>query len=135
MSPLDETQVIKDEVVSEISGDRRSRRRFPIEFPLSYKIVRNGLVTGTGTGTTVDMGSGGIAFTANNTFKIGAHVELSVSWPVLLNGHCPMKLVVEGRVVRSNGCLTAIRMDQHEFRTQGRSVTQAASALTTAAAG
>ena len=34
----------------------------------------------------------------------------------LLNGDCPMKLVVEGRVVRSDGQSTAIRMERHEFR-------------------
>ena len=135
MSPLKKTAVIKDGVVSEISGDRRSKQRFSIDFPLSYKIVRNGLLLGTGTGTTIDMSSGGIAFAADETFKIGAYVELSVSWPVLLNGDCPMKLVVGGRVVRSDGRATAIRVEHHEFRTQRRSITQPQPVLTMAAAG
>ena len=124
MLTRNKAQVLTEEVVSEISGNRRSKKRFPIDLPIQYKILRKYLVTGTGTGTTVDISSGGIAFVANESFKIGAHVELSVGWPMLLNGSCPMQLVIEGRVVRSNGSLTAIRMDRHEFRTQRRSVSQ-----------
>ena len=32
----------------------------------------------------------------------GMPVELSMSWPVLLNDICPMKLMIYGCVVRSN---------------------------------
>jgi hypothetical protein len=133
MLPLNKVQVLKDEAVSGISGNRRSKQRFPIDFPVQYKIMRNYLIIGTGTGTTVDISSGGIAFMANESLKIGAYVELSVAWPVLLNGSCPLKLVVEGRVVRSNGSLTAIRMDRHEFRTQRRSVAATQPAVAMAA--
>jgi len=79
------------------------------------------------------MSSGGILFTATETVKVGAHVELSVSWPVLLNGDCPMKLVIEGRVVRSDGSSTAIRVERHEYRTQRRSLAQPQPALARAA--
>jgi hypothetical protein len=51
-----------------------------------------------------------------------------VSWPVLLNQSCPLKLVASGRVVRSDQNCTAIRMDRYEFRTQGTRVVQAAGA-------
>ena len=124
MLTLNEGTRIKDQVINEISGNRRTKQRFVIDRPMTYKLVKNDLVTGTGTGETVDMSSGGIAFTASETFRVGSHIELSVSWPVLLNGDCAMKLVVEGRVVRSTNQLTAIRMDRHEFRTQGRSQMQ-----------
>jgi c-di-GMP-binding flagellar brake protein YcgR len=132
MSPLN-TQVIKDEAPSEISGNRRSKQRFPIDLPLTYKILKNYLITGTGSGTTLDMSSGGLAFTADKTFKIRTHIELSISWPVLLNGNCPMKLVVEGCVVRSDGQSTAIRMEHYEFRTQRRSAAQPEAVLAMAA--
>ena len=132
MLQLTKSGLIKDEVVNEISGNRRTKQRFAIDRLMTYKVVKNYLVTGTGTGTTVDMSSGGISFSSKDTFRIGTHIELSVSWPVLLNGDCPMKLVIEGRVVRSADSLTAIRMDRHEFRTQGRSQIQAEPALTMA---
>jgi hypothetical protein len=44
---------------------------------------------------------------------------LSISWPVLLHNVAPLQLVVYGRIVRSDGNRTAIRMVQHEFRTAG----------------
>ena len=70
------------------------------------------------------MSSGGVAFTTNEIFKIGAQIELAVNWPVLLNGDCPMKVLIEGRVVRSDDQLTVIRVARHEFRTQKRSEVQ-----------
>jgi PilZ domain len=133
MLTVTEKEVIQEKVVTDLSGDRRSKKRFGLDLPLKYKIVKNYLVTGSGTGTTVDMSSGGIAFTTTETFRVGAHIELSVSWPVLLNGNCAMKLVIEGRVVRSDTRLTAIRMDRYEFRTQARSEPRPEPALARAA--
>jgi PilZ domain len=133
MLTVTEKKVIQEKAVTDFAGDRRSKKRFGLDLPLKYKIVKNYLVTGGGTGTTVDMSSGGIAFTTTETFRIGAHIELSVNWPVLLNGDCAMKLVIEGRVVRSDTQLTAIRMERYEFRTQARSEARPAPALTMAA--
>ena len=50
---------------------------------------------------------------------MGFDVELAISWPVLLHNVAPMQLVVQGRIVRSEGGQIAIRMIQHEFRTVG----------------
>jgi PilZ domain-containing protein len=133
MLPFHDSPTLQEQSVKEISGDRRSRRRYPTDLAVQYKVMKNYLVVGTGNGKTLSMSSKGIAFTANETFKVGSHLELSVSWPVLLNGSCGMKLVVEGKVVRSNGESTAIRMDRYEFRTQARPAVQPAPALCAAA--
>jgi hypothetical protein len=45
-------------------------------------------------------------------------LEVSISWPVELNGQVPLKLVVRGRVVRSVEGVAAIEINQREFRTQ-----------------
>jgi hypothetical protein len=133
MPPLKKTaEVIKEEVVTELSENRRSKQRFAIDLPLTYKFVKNYLVTSTGTGQTLDISSSGIAFTTNETINIGTHLELSISWPVGLNANCRLKLVIEGRVVRSDGGSAALRMDRHEFRTQGRAAIQPEPALTMA---
>src|SRR5215469_6004718 len=110
---------LTEQSVTKISQDRRSKRRYPIELPVQYKIMKNYLVMGTGTGNSLDLSSGGIAFTSNTPLKIGSYLELSVSWPVLLNQSCPLKLVASGRVVRSDFRCTAIQVDRYEFRTQG----------------
>jgi hypothetical protein len=115
-------------MVTEIAEDRRKKQRYPVDFALTYKILKNGLVKLTGSGAVMNMSSSGIAFSTGEILARGAMVELSIAWPVLLNGNCPMKMVVEGRVVRSDGHCTAIRMERHEFRTQARSAQQPATA-------
>ena len=109
----------KEISVTEISEDRRSKRRYPLELPVQFKIMKNYLVTGTGTGNSLDLSSGGIAFSTSTPLKIGSYLELSISWPVLLNQSCPLKLVASGRVVRSDQRCTAISLDRYEFRTTG----------------
>jgi c-di-GMP-binding flagellar brake protein YcgR len=105
--------------VIQISGDRRSKTRYSIDLSLTYRVLRHGLVTATGSGRTRDISSGGVAFRSNDIFKVGSYLELSISWPALLNDGCPVKLVVEGKVVRSDGQCTAISFKRHEFRTRG----------------
>ncbi len=47
-------------------------------------------------------------------------MELSISWPALLNDNCPMKLMVFGRVVRCGNNVAASTIEKYEFRTSGR---------------
>jgi hypothetical protein len=79
-----------------------------------------------GMGTTLDMGSGGVAFLTEHQLLVGSFIELSISWPVLLEDSCPMRLIVFGRVVRSSGRRTACTVDKYEFRTQARVVRELA---------
>jgi hypothetical protein len=116
-----------------IHGDRRFDRRYEIALELRWKLVRRRKVLESGTGATVDLSSGGIMFEAGRQLPVGLNVELSISWPALLHNVAPMQLVVCGRIVRTHGSLTAIHMNQHEFRTAGangdhRSTTLAARA-------
>ena|ERR1019366_4191080 len=105
-----------------IGGDRRCDRRYPILLSLRWKLIRRKRVLDEGTGSTVDLSSGGIQFESNRPLPEGLNVELAISWPVLLHNHAPMLLVVQGRIVRSRDGRTAVRMSQHEFRTAGLSV-------------
>jgi len=52
-------------------------------------------------GKTLNIGSGGILFTTEETLPMGRQVEVSVNWPARLDGACPLQFVVVGRVVRS----------------------------------
>jgi hypothetical protein len=47
---------------------------------------------------------------------------LLMQWPFFLDGTCPLKLVVQGRIVRSDGNGTAVQVLRHEFRTCKRPV-------------
>jgi hypothetical protein len=82
---------------------------------------------GTGTGSSIDLSSGGIAFTSDTPLRVGSYLELSISWPVLLNQTCALKLVASGRVVRSEQNRTAISLDRYEVRTSGAKTFQTAS--------
>jgi hypothetical protein len=72
----------------------------------------------TGEGKTVNMSSCGVLFTCGGHLQPGRRVRLCISWPVPLNEKCALKLVVRGRVVRSEEGRAAIEIQQHEFRTQ-----------------
>jgi hypothetical protein len=100
--------------------DRRVKSRFPIHRDLRYRLMQDGRTLESGSGKTVDMGSGGLSFTLDRTLAAGIFIELSISWPVELDNGTPMRLVVLGRVLRSHDGLTACTVDKYEFRTQAR---------------
>jgi hypothetical protein len=103
-------------------NERRTKFRFAIPRELRYKIIQDGTMIASGTGETIDMGSGGVAFAADQRLKPGAFVEVSISWPVLLDQTLPMRLIVFGRVLRSMERKTVCSVDKYEFRTQARNL-------------
>ena len=103
-------------------NERRSKSRFAIERDVRYKIVDDGTVVASGMGTTINIGSGGVAFITEKPLPSGGYVELSISWPLLLDETCPMRLVVFGRVLRSSRRIAACKIDKYEFRTQARTL-------------
>ena len=107
----------EDTNAEKIAGDRRSDRRYDIALDLRWKVIRRRRVLDAGTGTTLDLSSGGILFETDRQLPTGLNVELAISWPVLLHNVAPLQLVVTGRIVRASGRRTAVRMMQHEFRT------------------
>lgn len=104
------------------TGNRRNKIRFPMQRDLRYKLLKDGATVESGTGLTVDIGSGGVGFEVGRDVPAGNFIELSISWPVLLEDACPMRLIVFGRVVRSENGRAACTIDKYEFRTQARVV-------------
>ena len=103
-------------------NDRRNKYRFELERDVRYKMADDGVVVAAGTGQTINIGSGGVAFFAEQPLTPGGFIELSISWPVLLDESCPMRLIVFGRVLRSSGRRVACTIDKYEFRTQSRTM-------------
>jgi len=103
----------------EFGNDRRTKHRFAMQREVRFKVLENDRIVANGTGRTIDISSGGVAFEAP-CVKAGALVELSISWPVLLAESCLMRLIVFGRVVRTGKRDAACTIDRYEFRTQGR---------------
>jgi hypothetical protein len=101
--------------------DRRKKIRFPIHRELRYRLLdHDGLLIGSGMGQTVNMSSSGIAFSIDRELNPGTFMELSVSWPMLLDETCPLRFIVFGRVIRSLGKRSVCSVEKHEFRTQAR---------------
>ena len=106
--------------------ERRTKRRFQIEQEVRYKMLYGQRIAETGSGRTINVSSGGVWFTTEAMLTSGMPIELSMSWPVLLNDSCPMKLMIYGCVVRSNDKGAAVAIERYEFRTQGRTMQPAA---------
>jgi hypothetical protein len=99
--------------------DRRNSTRFPVRENLKYRILNNKTAALSGAGQTLNMGSGGLFFTAEHKLPIGRLIEISVDWPARLDGTCALKFVAVGRVIRSEVGHAAVRIERYEFRTRG----------------
>lgn len=99
--------------------ERRAKRRFRIEQDVRYRLLYGHRIAEMGVGRTVNISSGGVWMTTETVLSPGLPVELSISWPALLNDVCPMKLMIYGCVVRSNERGAAVAIERYEFRTQG----------------
>lgn len=100
--------------------ERRKKMRLPIQRQMRYKLIEDGEVIAHGIGVTIDLSSNGVRFSVGQAVKPGTFVELSISWPVVLDGETPMRLVTFGRIVRMEGLLAICSIDKYEFRTQAR---------------
>jgi len=108
--------------------DRRETNRFPVKEDVRYRVLQSKSGQITGSGKTVDISSGGILFTTSEPLQPGRLVEISVNWPVRLDGTCPLQLVATGRVVRAEKDRAAVRIERYEFRTRASTVFYAAGA-------
>jgi len=98
-------------------AERRGTSRFPLTEELRYKMLQGKTVT-TGTGKTLNIGSGGVLFTTEERLPIGRLIEIAVNWPARLDGTCPLKFVATGRIIRSEDTQAAVRIERYEFRTR-----------------
>ena len=100
--------------------EQRNKVRFAIRRELRYKLLEDKATVAAGVGETIDVSSSGVAFAIDQRLKAGAFIEISISWPVLLDESCPMRLIVFGRVQRSSEAKAVCTVDKYEFRTQAR---------------
>jgi hypothetical protein len=101
-----------------LSSDSRSSVRVPMDLEVRYSVVRRRRSVEIGSGRTIDISSSGLSFTADRPLSIGQTLDVSIDWPVLLDGGVQLQIVASGVVVRTTGAVTAIRIERHEFRTR-----------------
>jgi len=106
--------------------DRRATNRFPVREDVKYTVVHSKARKTSGCGKTLNFGSGGLLFTTEDRLPVGRTVELSVTWPAMLGGTCPLQFVATGRVVRAESNRAAVRIERYEFRTRRAAAAAAA---------
>src|SRR6266542_3233647 len=99
--------------------ERRGTNRFPVKQDVRYRVIQSRNARISGSGATLNMGSGGILFTTEEKLALGRMIEVSVNWPARLDGVCPLQFVAMGRVVRSEADTAAVRIEKYEFRNRG----------------
>jgi hypothetical protein len=101
---------------------RRSDRRYPVDLGISCRALSRHTDRTVGRrvvlGRIRDISSGGVRFTSSELLAPGTKVELSIDWPVLLDGACRLQLKGRGRVLRSDEHGIAIKIERHEFCTR-----------------
>jgi hypothetical protein len=99
--------------------DRRSKRRYGMDLDLTYKLVQEPGVAGSG--ITRDLSRCGIFFSSlGRILPEESVLELSIRWPALLMGKVAVNLAIVGEVIRSSARGTAVRIQRYEFRTASR---------------
>jgi hypothetical protein len=110
--------------MQKLSKERRRKHRFPMEREMRFKVLDGDRIVTTGVGNTIDISSGGVAFEITGRVAValtpGTLMELSISWPILLDATCMVQLVVFGQVVRTRKHVLACNIERYEFRTQRR---------------
>jgi hypothetical protein len=101
----------------ETEAERRVVRRYPMAQEVHYSL-RDARASAAGTGTTVNMSSRGLLFTADRPLSAGSALTLEVKWPVLLDDAKALKLVTRGKVVWCDNLRIAVEFKDWEFRTR-----------------
>jgi hypothetical protein len=101
-----------------LDPDRRGSVRFPLNLEVRYSVVGHSGAAEDGSGRTIDVSTAGLSFTADRPLSIGQRLDLSIEWPVLLDGGVQLQLVTSGVVVRSTGVVVALRIARPEFKTR-----------------
>lgn len=89
---------------------RRERVRFPLALAVEYVLAGCNH-----TGVTANLSSAGIFVAARAIPPVNKQIKLSIDWPALLDGSCPLRLVVVGRVRRVNRYGMALAIEKYEF--------------------
>jgi hypothetical protein len=106
-------------LLQKVLSEQRSHQRYPIELEAEYRLLSKSHRESLGSAKTRNISSGGVLLRAPGSLIAGSSIEVMVSWPFLLEGVCPLRLVMRGRVVRCDGQGVAIQANYHEFRTAG----------------
>lgn len=103
-----------------IGGERRMHSRYQLALPLRFEFRSTDGSLQAGQGVTSDLSSGGLLFvTECERPPNGAEIELSIEWPHLLQGVCPLEIYARGKVLESSVRGVVVAPTSRRFRTRG----------------
>jgi len=103
-----------------LTVERRAKQRFPLDLALRFTVSKGYGKQVQGSGVVVNISSSGLAFRTEAELTTGLPIEASMEWPVVLNGDCVLRVILEGHVVRAETGLAVMTVARYEFRTGGR---------------
>jgi hypothetical protein len=114
MSPI--PAPIRSASVTETDAEQRAHPRYAITLDLEYKLLSRGREVQYGSGRMLNISTGGILFEMNDALPSSRSIELMIGWPFLFDGVCPIKLAIQGHVVRNDGNRIAVSIQRHKFQ-------------------
>jgi hypothetical protein len=97
-------------------SERRMKLRYPLDLNVRYRCRSHGPLL-FGEGLAVNISSGGVLVASQHEMSVGVLVDLSIEWPLLLDGRTPLQLIAFGRVLRRGNSHFVASVERHEFRT------------------
>lgn len=94
-----------------VQSERRQNVRYP--FTAQAQCILAGIQT---EARTRDISSGGVFLKTEAILRVGESIEVLIDWPVLLDQRCPLRLLILGKVLRSDGSGSAVGIIRYEFR-------------------
>ena len=76
-------------------------------------------MTYVGTGRTRNLGGETVCFEVDQQIPKKGDVELRIAWPFRLQHICPLELVVQGTLMRTDDAVAVIKIRRYEFQTLG----------------
>ena len=101
------------------TGERRSARRFSLNWPLQYRLTNAAWKGGWTNGHSVDMSARGMLLQTEEPMPAGLILEVDMEWPGLYHDKPMVRLHLLGSVTRADRRGTALRMLRCEFRYRG----------------
>jgi hypothetical protein len=116
----------QDAIVSNrpILAEQRATVRFPLDLRVRFRSISGSLFSGTGRAVNVSCGGVLVVSThivSQHGISVGVHLEMSIEWPLLLDGRIPLQPFAAGRIVRCRPFEFAVSFDRYQFRTMKRS--------------
>ena len=107
---------IRPASVTQTHAEQRAHPRYAMTLDLKYKLLSRRRVVQFGSGKMFNISTGGILFETNDALPSSRSTELMIDWPSMFDGAWPMKLVIQGHVVRNDGNRIAVSIQRHKFQ-------------------